>query len=87
MIKRIGTLRCTKKVGGDFHSGNEKERRETSVIIPTCLQYSMVLPLSCCPSSCRLSPCFPLPSAVVDYYVFVTPSLDFNGAGRRRRHP
>ena len=38
-----------KKVGGDFHSGNEKERRETSVIIPTCLQYSMVLPLSCCP--------------------------------------
>jgi hypothetical protein len=41
-----------KKVGGDFHSGNEKERRETSVIIPTCLQYSMVLPLGSA-SHCR----------------------------------
>ncbi len=39
------------------------------------------------PSSCRLSPCFPLPAAVVDCYVFVTPSLDFVGAGRSRRHP
>jgi len=26
-------------------------------------------------------------AAVVDCYVFVTPSLDFNGAGRRRHHP
>ena len=26
-------------------------------------------------------------AAVVDCYVFVTPSLDFDGAGRRRRHP
>jgi hypothetical protein len=26
-------------------------------------------------------------AAVVDCYVFVTPSLDFDDAGRRRRHP
>jgi len=26
-------------------------------------------------------------AAVVDCYVFITPSLDFNGTGRRRRHP
>jgi len=26
-------------------------------------------------------------AAVVDCYVFVTPSLDFDGAGRRQRHP
>ena len=26
-------------------------------------------------------------AAMVDCYVFVTPSLDFDGAGRRRRHP
>jgi hypothetical protein len=49
-----------------------------------------VLSSSCCPSSCRpswlscrLSPCCPL---TVDCYVFVTPSLDFDGAGRRRHH-
>ncbi len=50
---------------------------------PGCL-----LPLPCRPllllcrlsqSSCRLPPCFPLPAAVADCYVFVTPSLDFDG--------
>ena len=33
-----------------------------------------------------LLPCFPLLSAVVDCYVFVTPLLDFDGTGCRRRH-
>jgi hypothetical protein len=42
---------------------------------------------SCRPSSCRLSPCFPLPAAVFDCCVFVTPSIDVDGAGRSRHHP
>jgi len=59
------------------------------VVLPVAVIVPPLLPSPCRPllSSCRLSPCFALPAAVADCYVFVTPSLDFDGAGRRLRHP